>query len=106
MLRAEPYEDSVDIEITRKIFVGDLKTILKQNQSLIGKLGILSAIEEPITEKMLAVRKLNIDDRIIVYRKERITNQALWYSNKANYNKDKSTLWFVVTVVLHSLAII
>lgn len=106
MLRAEPYEDSQDIEIMRKLFVRDLKSILKQNQSLIGKLGITSAVEEPITDKMLQVRRLNIEDRLELYRKERITNQALWYSNKAKFNKDKSTFWFIITIVLHALAII
>lgn len=106
MLRAEPYEDTEDIEIMRKEFVKDLKAILKQNQSLIGKLGISSAVEEPISLQMLNVRKLPINDRINVYRKERITNQALWYSKKAKFNTDKSTQWFILTVVLHGIAII
>lgn len=106
MLRAEPYEDIEDIEIMRKEFVKDLKVILKQNQSLIGKLGISSAVEEPISQQMLNVRKLPINDRIDVYRKERITNQALWYSKKAKLNTNRSTQWFILTVVLHGIAMI
>jgi len=106
MLRAEPYEDTEDIETMRKEFVKDLKAILKQNQSLIGKLGISTSVKEPISEQMLKVRRLQINDRIDVYRKERITNQALWYSKKAKFNKSKSTQWFVLTVILHGIAII
>jgi len=106
MLRAEPYEDSEDIEIMRKKFVKNLKAILEQNQSLIGKLGIFAVVEEPISVQMLNIRYLPINERIDVYRKERITNQALWYSKKAKFNKDKSSQWFIVTVVLHAIAII
>jgi len=106
MLRAEPYEDVEDIETMRKEFVKDLKAILKQNQSLIGKLGISSAVHDPITRQMISVRKLPINERLEVYKKQRITDQALWYAKKAKFNKKKSTQWFVVTVILHSIAII
>ena len=106
MLRAEPYEDIEDVEIMRKKFIADLKTILEHNKSLIGKLGITTIVKEPISDKMILVRNLPINDRIEVYRKERITNQALWYSKKAKFNKDKSTQWFWVTVSLHAIAII
>lgn len=106
MLRAEPYEDCEDVEIMRKRFVLDLKTILKQNESLIGKLGIGVSIAEPITDKMLEVRRLNLSERIELYRKERILNQALWYTKKAKFNKRKSALWFTITVILHGLAIV
>lgn len=106
MLRAEPYEDTEDVEIMRKKFVKDLKAILVQNKSLIGKLGISAVVEEPISQQMQNVRRLPIDERIEIYRKERITNQALWYSKKAKFNMDKSKLWFVITVILHGVAII
>ncbi len=105
MMRAEPYEDCEDVEIMRKLFVGDLKSILKQNQSLISKLGIDASIEEPITDKMLHARKLSLSERLDIYRKERILNQALWYTKKAKFNKGKSKMWFWITVFLHGLVI-
>ena len=105
MLRAEPYEDCNDREIVRKKFIRDLKTILEQNQNLIGKLGISSANDEPITNEMLEVRSMNIDERIELYRRDRITNQALWYTKKSKYNRKKSRLWFFITVLLHAFAI-
>lgn len=106
MLRAEPYEDSEDVEIMRRKFVWDLKTILQQNKNLIGKLGIGASIEEPITDKMIQIRELSLVDRLEVYRKERIQNQALWYTKKAKFNKGKSTTWFWITVILHIIAVI
>ncbi|MFH7010974.1 DUF4231 domain-containing protein [Flavobacterium sp. FlaQc-52] len=106
MMRAEPYVDCENIEIMRKYFINDMKTILKQNESLIGKLGISASIEDPISNIMIQVRRLNLSERFKFYRKERITNQALWYTKKAKFNKDKAELWFWTTVSLHALAII
>ncbi|MDA3816445.1 MAG: DUF4231 domain-containing protein [Prolixibacteraceae bacterium] len=106
MMRAEPYLDCEKVEIMRKHFVKDLKIILKQNESLIGKLGIDASIEDPITEKMIEVRKLDLLERFDLYRKERITNQALWYTKKSKYNKNRAGVWFWTTVVLHAIAIV
>jgi len=106
IMRAEPYVDCDNIEIVRKHFVNDLKTILKQNESLIGKLGISASIEEPISDKMIEIRKLNLLDRFNFYRQERITNQAIWYTTKSKFNKKRAEMWFWTTVSLHALAIL
>lgn len=106
MMRAEPYVDCENVEIMRKHFVNDLKTILKQNESLIGKLGITASVEDPISEIMIEVRKLNLSERFDFYKKERITDQALWYTKKAKFNKSKSEFWFWSTVGLHAVAIL
>lgn len=106
MMRAEPYLDCENIEIVRKHFVNDLKTILKQNESLIGKLGISASIEDPISERMITIRKLSLTDRFDFYRQARITNQALWYTKKSKFNKNRAERWFWTTVSLHALAIL
>jgi len=106
MMRAEPYIDSEKVDMMRKHFVNDLITILKQNESLIRKLKISASVEEPISDKMLQVRKLDLRERFILYRKERITNQELWYIKKAEFNKTKAEFWFWSTVVIHSFIII
>ncbi|MEY4834553.1 MAG: hypothetical protein RI980_668 [Bacteroidota bacterium] len=106
MMRAEPYGDFENIEPLRKHFVNDLKTILKQNESLIGKLGITVSIEDPISEVMIEVRKLDLLERFEFYKRERILEQAKWYTKKAKFNKRKSKFWFWSTVGLHAVAII
>ncbi len=105
MMRADPYELEDDI-IVRRHFINNLKTILTQNESLIGKIGLEASIEEPISEVMMQIRNLNRDDRFELYRQKRITDQALWYTKKAKFNKRKANIWFWVTLLLHSLAII
>ena len=106
MMRAEPYVDCDNIMTVQKHFVNDLRTILKQNENLIGKLEVSASIEEPISDKMVQVRKLELKERFDLYRQERITNQALWYSKKAKFNKLKAKSWFITTTGLHAIAII
>lgn len=106
MMRAEPYYDCENVEVMRKHFIHDLKTILRQNESLISLLGIEASIEDPITNKMLDVRKLTLQERFNLYRKERITNQALWYTGKAKFNKKRASFWFWISVAFHAIAII
>lgn len=106
MMRAEPYIDCENIEIMRRHFVNDLKIILEQNKSLIGKLGIGASIEDPITTIMIQVRKLALQERFDLYRRERIIDQALWYTKKSKFNKKKAGFWFWSTICLHACAII
>jgi predicted RNA-binding protein with RPS1 domain len=105
MMRANPYIDSDNIEIMRKHFVNDLREILKQNESIVRKLGLDASIEEPITEKMIQIRKLDLPERLNIYRKERITNQALWYKEKSKFNKKRARFWFWISLSLHAIAI-
>ena len=106
MMRAEPYLDCEDIEAVRKHFIKDLQIILKQNENLIKQLDTNASIEEPISNKMLKIRGLNLNDRFNLYRIQRITDQLLWYTKKSKFNKKWATIWFWGTVVLHGLAII
>jgi hypothetical protein len=105
MMKAHPYELEDNTGV-RKHFINDLKTILTQNESLIGKIGLEASVEEPISNTMIQIRNLDRNERFEFYRLKRITNQALWYSKKAKFNKRQGALWFWVTVLLHSLAII
>jgi hypothetical protein len=106
MMRAEPYIDCENVEIMRKHFINDLKIILEQNKSLIGKLGIEASVDDPITNIMLHVRRLTLQERFALYRRERIIDQALWYAKKSKFNKRKARFWFWATVCLHACAII
>lgn len=106
MMRAGPFLDCENIEEARKHFINDLKSILKQNESLISTLGIEASLKDPISDKMLHIRKLTPEERFQIYREERISNQALWYSGKVKYNRIRSKFWFWATVTLHAIAII
>ncbi|QKJ22614.1 DUF4231 domain-containing protein [Poseidonibacter lekithochrous] len=104
-MRAEPYLDNVDIQIVSKEFMGDLKSILDQNKNLSKTIHDDETPNEPISETMKKIRKLSFEDRLEIYTKQRILDQSKWYSKKANYNKKKAKFWFIVSILLHVLAI-
>lgn len=105
MMRADPYVDCPNAEIASKSFISDLKEILTQNISLSLELPPNEYQKDPITPAMKSIRELPIAERLLVYKKYRIDNQASWYAQKALYNKKKSQHWFLVTVAVHVVAI-
>ena len=105
VMRAEPYENTENIELVSKQFISDLKAILNQNRSLSDSLQSGSGINDPISNTMLEIRKLPIVDRLALYKEQRIYNQAKWYSLKSQFNKRRAQQWFWVSVALHATAI-
>jgi SMODS and SLOG-associating 2TM effector domain 3/SMODS and SLOG-associating 2TM effector domain 1 len=104
-MRAEPYEDTDNIEIVSKQFINDLKAILEQNRSLSKNLQPSAEIQDPISETMREIRKLPIESRLEIYKGQRINNQAKWYALKSQFNKHRAMQWFWVSVFLHTTAI-
>jgi hypothetical protein len=104
-MRAEPYHDADNLDDVAREFVGDLKAILNQNNSLSHSLAPRSGVKDPITESMWKCRQLSVPDRLEVYKEHRIQDQANFYSGKSDFNKRRASQWFWVSVILHSLAI-
>ena len=105
-MKAEPYENNASDEQIQKEFLSDLKAILAQNRSLSSSLEWNPNLGEAISDEMKAVRKLSLPERLDVYKKERIDDQSIWYSNKSQFNKRRAKQWFIVSIVLHSVAIL
>ena len=106
VMRAEPYEKSVSEEQAKREFLNDLKAILDQNRSLSHFLEWTPDLGEAISQKMVAIRANPWAQRLETYIKDRIDNQSHWYSKKSQLNKRLAKRWFVVSILLHSLAIL
>jgi len=100
-MRAEPYQDCDNVERVSKQFISDLKGILKQNRSLSEVLDAVEGVKEPIRE----IRSLPMEDRLEIYKKQRIDNQSNWYASKSQFNKRRAMHLFWLSVILHSAAI-
>ena len=105
VMRAEPYQDTDNLEIVSRQFIADLKSILDQNRALSGALHCGKGIQEPISETMKEIRSLAVDERLNLYKGQRIDDQAKWYSKKSLFNKRRARQWFWASVVLHGAAI-
>lgn len=105
MMRAEPYNKTIDDVQSQKEFLSDLKLILHQNRSLSASLEWTPDLGEAISDKMKIIRDLPLNDRLIIYLNDRVDNQRIWYSEKALYNKNQAMKWFIISVVVHSIAV-
>lgn len=106
MMRAEPYNETENDDLVTRQFIGDLKAILEQNRSLSKELNSSSGIKEPVSSKMLQIRALPLEQRLEIYKDQRIQNQSNWYSLKSLWNKRRARQWFWVSVGLHAAAIL
>lgn len=104
-MRAEPYQDCDNVEIVSKQFVSDLKSILNQNRALSEILQSTLGVKDAISSEMKEIRALEIEDRLEIYKKQRIKNQSEWYAKKSQFNKRRARQWFWASVSLHALAI-
>ena len=103
-MRAEPF-DSPDLETTLQLFTNDLKNILKQNTSLSKSLPASAGVKHSISDTMRAIRDLPVLDRLDIYKRQRIDDQASWYSTKSESNRKRARFWFWMSVILHIIAI-
>jgi hypothetical protein len=105
IMKAEPYDQIVPEEQSRKEFLSDLKSILDQNRSLSAHLQSEKATGDAISSQMSNIRNLSLGERLDIYKNERVKNQADWYAKKSLFNKRRAKQWFIVSVVLHAIAI-
>lgn len=106
IMRADPYESGQSWAQAQKEFLADLKSILSQNRSLSQVITWTPDLGEAISDKMIEIRSRPWAERLDVYRRDRISNQSLWYSKKTLHNRRRSRWWFITSVLLHSLAIL
>jgi hypothetical protein len=106
MMKAEPYDKAISEEQAQRELLSDLKEILHQNRSLSGCLEWTPDLGEAISNKMISIRVLPWQERLDIYKNDRINNQSIWYSKKSQFNKRRAKQWFTVSILFHSIAIL
>lgn len=106
IMKAEPYEEDTSEEQAQKELLSDLKAILSQNRSLSEAIEWTPDLGEAISTKMIAIRSMSWQERLTIYKTDRIDNQSDWYSKKTQFNRCRSKQWFISSVLLHSLAVL
>jgi hypothetical protein len=103
---SESFECDKTEEIVRQLFLNRLKELSLKFLEL-NKVLNAEVISLPIiTEKMMAVRRMNLQERKKYYLEHRIKEQEKWYSNKAEINKKKYNTWFWIIVLSQALGIL
>jgi len=106
IMKAEPYDKAISEEQAQRELLSDLKAILHQNRALSGCLEWTPDLGDAISRKMISIRTLPWQERLAIYKSDRIDNQSIWYSKKSQFNKKRARQWFIVSILFHSVAIL
>jgi len=98
-MRAHPFDDTESIEIPKANFRNLLHDILQANRNIAESLETAAA--EQVTESMIEIRKLSLEDRVSFYVRDRIDDQRTWYSKKSSANKRAQGRWFWLTIIIY-----
>lgn len=98
-MRAHPFEDTDSIEIPKANLRNLLKDLLQVNRHIAASLETDDT--EQVTEAMIDIRRLTLEERMTYYIENRIDNQRVWYSKKSRANKNALSFWVGATIVLY-----
>lgn len=103
MMGAPPFKDVDSVE---ERFVDELKEIRLARPDCAKPIATsINAEAAAITAFMKQVRTYSFEDRKQLYIQDRLRDQKLWYSQKANKNARYGTFWFWVIVILQVTAV-
>lgn len=105
-MRAEPFDDAINVAIPRAEFRNHLLAILKANRHIGDKMPPDSAARDQVTDTMEATRALSLDDRKAFYDRHRIREQREWYALKAGANRLASGRWVAFGISVYVIAIV
>lgn len=105
MMCAEPFNHESNSAVDKNVFVTLLRSILQEHKDLAHELAGMLAEGEQITDVMQEVRKFPLNERIEIYRTQRIDEQRSWYAKKSSINKASGARWFWAFVALQGVAI-
>ncbi|MGQ3677608.1 DUF4231 domain-containing protein [Tenacibaculum discolor] len=103
---SEYFESGISSEEVKERFINRIREIANEFSNLSSSLDSKILNKEIITDKMLKLRDLSVEEKKDYYITNRIENQKEWYADKAEWNKGKSEFWFWVIIASQALAII
>lgn len=101
-MRAHPFENATSVEQPKAEFRNLLKDILRANRHIAENLRHSDA--DQVTNSMLEIRQLSLEDRIDYYVERRIDDQRRWYSKKSRANRRAFQFWIAFTMGAYILA--
>jgi hypothetical protein len=101
MMRVAPYSSDAAAD---EAFASDVLSAMRARPAFEQPLDRLPPDPRQISATMRAVRALPLDERLRVYRGERLADQALWYKTRAIANQGSARRWFWLSLVAQVLA--
>ncbi|QJW89105.1 DUF4231 domain-containing protein [Spirosoma taeanense] len=106
MMRSELFEDTVPLNQAKQKFIDRVQELSKEFLEL-NKILDTELLNKPvITQSMINVRSLSLENRKEYYIQNRIEDQKNWYATKAQFNKNRYNSWFTVIIIAQSVSLI
>ena len=106
MICSESFEKEKNLEDVKIAFVKRLKELGSEFKDLNSILNAKTLTQSNISQQMLNIRHLTMQERKEYYIQNRIEDQKNWYATKAEFNKDKYNLWFIIILIAQAIALI
>ena len=94
------------LQLLKQDFVSDLSQVIEQNKAFSSFSASDLSIQNSVTDTMSYIKSLPRQERLGIYKKQRIEDQAQWYRKKAKFNESRSALWRWISILLHVTAIV
>ncbi|MCE5185132.1 MAG: DUF4231 domain-containing protein [Planctomycetaceae bacterium] len=102
MMKAQPYERE---EVAQHFFLQGLRQLLSKNGDLAEYFDSGSATRNAISQQITSIRGLPLNERKVIYSRDRIDEQQCWYSKRASENKAQGSRWFAIMCAAQALAL-
>ncbi len=103
---SELFENNLSKDEVSRRFLERLKELSNEFKDLNKTLDANILSLPIISPKMESIRNLSAMERKEYYINERIKEQKKWYSDKAEFNKRKYDMWFVVIILAQFLSLV
>jgi len=106
MMKTEPYDNNVSDSDAENSFITRLEEIFHRTSDIATRLTSNVQGGSQISEHMKQIRNTSLEERKNYYTNNRIHEQFVWYSTKANWNQKRESIWLFISWVLQIAAII
>lgn len=101
---SETFEHTMGVEDAKQVFINRIRDLSNEFRDL-NRVMCSRLLSLPIvTDKMVEIRRMSTIERKKFYIENRLNNQKEWYSLKAEFNKKKYNMWFVVIIISQLLS--
>ena len=106
MTGARPF--SIDLNETRaqNLLIDNFKKVIGHRKDFFTLIGSDFAENEQLPVELMNIRKLSKDERIGIYKTQRLEKQKKWYTDKTTENKKWTKISFAIIIVAQVLAVI
>jgi len=106
MTGARPFSIELDETKAQNLLIENFKKVIGHRKDFFTLIGSDFAENEQLPIELLNIRKLSKDERIGIYKTQRLEKQKKWYTDKTTENKKWTKISFAIIIVAQVLAII